>query len=150
LGVGEVPARGEREIEKTLVPGTGPYKVVSRSDPDLTVGKVYYPQEGEIQVHQTRISPCPPHFPAGYFWYGSRRHSPGRPPKWVQNLLQSSEELVEPDIESSPEESDQEDNSSTQDDSVIETNVAKSDPESDTDSNAGVETTEPSERTRGG
>ena len=144
------PQEEKGKLKKLSRPWHGPYRVVSRSDPDLTVSKVYYPQEGEIQVHQTRISPCPPHFPAGYFWYGSRRHSPGRPPKWVQNLLQSSEELVEPDMESSPEESDQEDNSSTQDNSVTETNLAESDPESDTDSNAGVETPELPERTSGG
>jgi len=144
------PQEEKGKLKKLSRPWHGPYRVVSRSDPDLTVSKVYYPQEGEIQVHQTRISPCPPHFPAGYFWYGSRRHSPGRPPKWVQNLLQSSAELVEPDVESSPEESDQEDDSSTQDDSVTETNLAESDPESDTDSNAGVETPELPERTSGG
>ena len=62
--------------------------MVSRNDPDLTVTKVYYPQEGSIQIHQERVCFCPPEFPAGYFWYGKRRHVVGRPPKWVQALLQ--------------------------------------------------------------
>ena len=28
-------------------------------------------------------------FPAGYYWYGGKRKGPGRPPKWVDRLLQS-------------------------------------------------------------
>jgi len=64
--------------------------------------------------------------------------------------MQSSEEPVEPDGESSSEESDLEDDSSTQDDSLTETNPAESDLESDTDSNAGVETPELPEGTSGG
>ncbi len=39
-------------------------------------------------MHQERICFCPPGLPAGYFWYGKRRHSPGRPPRWVQQLLE--------------------------------------------------------------
>ncbi len=63
----------------------GPYRVVERRDPDISVAKVYHPQEGTVQVHQERV---PPELPAGYFWYGTRRHAIGRPPKWVQALLQ--------------------------------------------------------------
>ena len=29
--------------------GHGPYRVIERKDPDLTISKVYYPQEGSIQ-----------------------------------------------------------------------------------------------------
>ena len=60
--------------------------------------KVYYPQEGTIQVHQERICFCPPELPVGYFWYGTCRHSVGRPPRWVQNLLLkvAAESLVDP------------------------------------------------------
>ena len=68
-------------------PWHGPYRVVERNDPDVTVVKVYSPQDGQIQVHQMRVAPCPPELPAGFFWYGSRRSSPGRPPKWVDQLL---------------------------------------------------------------
>lgn len=46
------------------------------------------PQEGAIQVHQSRVCPCPSEFPAGYFWYGSKRRGPGRPPKWTEALMQ--------------------------------------------------------------
>ena len=35
---------------------------------------------------------CPFNFPAGYHWYGKRRLSPGRPPKWVEQLLARSED----------------------------------------------------------
>ena len=46
-----------RVIERN---GHGPYQVIERNDPDLTISKVYYPQEGSIQVHQERICFCPP------------------------------------------------------------------------------------------
>ena len=77
-------------------PWHGPYRVVERNDPDVTVVKVYSPQDGQIQVHQMRVAPCLPELPAGFFWYGSRRSSPGCPPKWVDQLL-SGELFAEPD-----------------------------------------------------
>ena len=42
-------------------------------------------------MHQLRVTPCPPEFPAGYFWYGNKRHGPGRPPKWVDLMLNAEE-----------------------------------------------------------
>ena len=69
-------------------PWHGPYRVVERRDPDLTVVKVYVSQDQQVLVHQSRVSPCPPGFPAGYYWYGGKCPSPGRPPKWVDRLLQ--------------------------------------------------------------
>ena len=41
----------------------------------------------------------------GYFWYGTCRHSAGRPPKWVQNLLQkgAAESHVDPDPQGAAE-----------------------------------------------
>ena len=69
-------------------PWHGPYRIMSRDDPDVSVSKVYFPQEGAIQVHQSRVCPCPSEFPAGYFWYGSKRRGPGRPPKWTEALMQ--------------------------------------------------------------
>ena len=48
---------------------------------------MYAPQDGQIQVHQNRVAPCPAEIPAGFFWYDSRRSGPGRPPKWVDHLL---------------------------------------------------------------
>ena len=60
---------------------------MDRRDPDVTVVKVYAPQDGQIQVHQNRVAHCPSELPAGFFWYGTRRASPGRPPKWIDRLL---------------------------------------------------------------
>ena len=48
-------------------PCQGPYRVVSCIDPDVTVVSVYFPLENQIQVHQFRVRPCPPEFPAGYY-----------------------------------------------------------------------------------
>ena len=82
-------------------PWHGPYRVTSINDPDATVVKVYFPQDGAIQVHLTRVKPCPMEFPAGFYWYGQRKHGPGRPPKWIDRLMSDSTEtalsLPEPD-----------------------------------------------------
>ena len=80
------PQEEQGKMRKLSHPWHGPYRVIERNDPDLSVSKVYYPQEGIIQVHQERICFCPPELPVGYIWYGTRRHSVSRPPKWVQNL----------------------------------------------------------------
>ena len=85
-------------------PWRGPFRVVKRTDPDLTVTKVYAPEDGVIKIHQSRVTPCPPEFPAGYYWYGGRRAGPGRPPKWVDALLQGSP-VQSPDDERGPEHS---------------------------------------------
>ena len=93
-------------------PWHGPYRIISRDDPDLTVQKVYFPDDGSIQIHQSRVTRCPLKFPAGYYWYGNKRKGPGRPPKWVNDLLTTGEDremppsqtdLPETDIESQSE-----------------------------------------------
>ena len=78
---------------KLCRPWHGPYRVTDRTDPDVTCVKVYHPQEDTICVHQSRVCRCPDGFPAGYYWYGGRRKGPGRPPKWVELLLQSGSSL---------------------------------------------------------
>jgi len=64
-----------------------PFRVVARKDPDL---KVYFPEECPIQVHQLRVYPCPSKLPAGFYWYGGQRKSPGHVPPWLQKLLSVS------------------------------------------------------------
>ena len=61
-------------------PWHGPYRVLSTSETGITAEKVYSPQDGQIQVHLSRVTRCPQDFPAGYFWYGPRRQGPGPPP----------------------------------------------------------------------
>ena len=78
-------------------PWHGPYHVIEKKDLDITLCKVYFPDEKSIQFHQTRIQPCPVNFPAGYYWYGSRRVGPGRPPKWVERLMAKDEPTVTQD-----------------------------------------------------
>jgi hypothetical protein len=62
---------------KLSQPCHGPYRVLSISEPDITVQQVYHSQRGPIQVHQSRVTPCPNHLPPGYYWYGRRQSSPG-------------------------------------------------------------------------
>ena len=68
-------------------PWHGPFRISSVSDPDVLLTKVYFPQDRDIHVHQSRVKVCPPQFPAGFFWYGGRRRGPGRPPRWVSEML---------------------------------------------------------------
>lgn len=67
-------------------PWHGPYRIQRCYDPDATVVKVYFPQDGGIQVHQTRIQHCPD-IPVGFYWYGGKRSGPGRP-KWTSNIAE--------------------------------------------------------------
>ena len=59
---------------------------------------------------------CPSGFPAGYFWYGKRRHGLERPFKWVQKLLEKGpsdrpeKECVE-EQEEQPKDEDPDDDS---------------------------------------
>ena len=43
-----------------------------------------------IQVHQSKIKPCSLDFPAGFYWYGSRRPGPGCPLRWTEELADQS------------------------------------------------------------
>ena len=82
---------------KLSQPWYGPFCVLSVDDPEITVQKVYKPQDGQIQIHQSRVTPCPPDLPPGYYWYGKRNCSPGKPPHWVEQLSinrQQSSELL--------------------------------------------------------
>ena len=40
-------------------PWHGPYRVVSREDPDVTATKVHFPSDPPIHVHQSRVNKCP-------------------------------------------------------------------------------------------
>ena len=86
------PADETGRMRKLARAWHGPYRVLRTNEPDITVEKVYRSQDGTIQVHKTRVTPCPDTFPAGYHWYGDRRQSPGRPPRWVDQLLRDTEQ----------------------------------------------------------
>ena len=77
--------------QKLSRPWYGPFRVIESDATDITAVRVYGPQDSLIQVHQSRVTCCPPGFPAGYWWYGNHRHGPGRPPKWTDRYLQSWE-----------------------------------------------------------
>ena len=77
----------------------GSYCVVQCRIPDITVVKVYKPQDGQINVHQTRVSLCPKEFPAGYYWYGHNSKSTDCIPGWV-NLLLNDEQNTDNSLES--------------------------------------------------
>ena len=81
------PQEESGALRKLSRPWHGPYRLQRCDGPDATVVKVYFPQDGGIQVHQTRIQHCPD-IPAGFYWYGGKRSGPGRPPKWTSNIAE--------------------------------------------------------------
>ena len=88
------PSEETGHLRKLSRPWHGPYRVTSCNETNVTATKVYFPCEDPIQVHQLRVKPCPPGFPAGYYWYGSKRRGPGRPPRWVEQVLMDSQQPV--------------------------------------------------------
>ena len=70
-------------------PWHGPYRIISRNDPDVTAVKIYFPTDPPIQVHQSRVNKCPPSFPSDFYWYGGKRSKPGRPTKRIQKQLEA-------------------------------------------------------------
>ena len=64
------------KMRKLSQPWHGSYRIVARDDPDVTVKKVYFPDDPQIQIHLSRIQPCLSSFPQGFFWYGRKRSGP--------------------------------------------------------------------------
>ena len=96
-------------MRKLSRPWHGPFRIKSPEDPDVIVANVYFPGDAPIRGHQNRVTHCQKEFSAGYFWYGGKCKGRGKPPKWIEKLLQepSREEGLEPqeekDIESDSE-----------------------------------------------
>ena len=74
------------ETGKLSRPWHGPYRIISVDQPNVSASKVYFPDEKSIQVHQSRVCPCPLRFPAGYYWYGGRRQGAWSPLSGINNL----------------------------------------------------------------
>ena len=66
------PSDETGKTRKLSRPWHGPYRVVAVANPDVQVSKVYFPEDGTIYVHQSRVRGCPPEFPGGFYWYGVR------------------------------------------------------------------------------
>ena len=78
-----------RELSR---PWCGPYQVTLLDSPDVTVTQVYHHEDSPLQIHLSRVQPCPPTFPHSFHWYGGDQYAPGKIPKWVQSLLDGSED----------------------------------------------------------
>ena len=79
------PADETGRNQKLSQPWHGPYRVVAIEDPDISVQKVYHTQ-GQMQVHQIRVTPWPDDLPPGYYWYGRKQCLQDGPPLWVERL----------------------------------------------------------------
>ena len=67
------------EQRKLSRPWRGQYRILEISGTDITALKVYFPDEGQIQVQQSSMCKCPVGFSAGYYWYGRKRACLGGP-----------------------------------------------------------------------
>ena len=67
-------------------PWHGPYRILMCNSPDIITCKVYFPEDGQLQIHQMRTTLCSPGFHNGFYWYGKNQASPGHYPKWVENI----------------------------------------------------------------
>ena len=54
-------------------PWHGPYRIISRNDPDVTAVKIFFPIDPPVQVHQSIVNKCPPSFPNDFYWYGEAK-----------------------------------------------------------------------------
>ena len=70
--------------------------MLSTTNTGIAALKVYYPQDGTIQVHSHRVTKCPDKFPPGYY---CRCKGPGRSPKWVDDLMSNDEKCVDVEID---------------------------------------------------
>ena len=84
------PAENSGKQRKLSRPWYGPYRIVAKDETNITATRVCFPDEKSIKIHQSRVQVCQFNFPAGYYLYGKKRTSPGRPPKWVEQLLSTS------------------------------------------------------------
>ena len=60
--------------QKLSHPWHGPYRIISRDDPDITVTKIYFPDDPSIHTFTNRrVQHCPPSLPSEFYWYGTKR-----------------------------------------------------------------------------
>ena len=68
---------------------------MARKDPDVTTTKVYFPQEGQIQVHRQCVTRSPPALVTVYYWYGPKKRSE-KVPQWIRDLTKADENDATP------------------------------------------------------
>ena len=73
------PQEETGSLRKLPRPWHGPYRVIDRQDPDVTVGSMPHRMDKFRELHPAHHS-CP--------WYGTRC---SRPPKWVDQLLRGEQ-----------------------------------------------------------
>ena len=120
------PQEETRSLCKVSRPWHGLYRIIDRQDLDVTVGSMPHRMDKFRELHPAHHS-CP--------WYGTRRSSPGRPPKWVDQLLRG-EQFPQRHQATGPEnpEADK-DNSSHSSEDIIPTTENSSHPEGGAEGN---------------
>ena len=98
------PQEESGKQRKLSRPWHGPYRVVEVTPTGIAAQREYTAKDDITRVHLNCVTRCPLSFPAGYYWYGDRRHGPGRPPKVVADSTGDQIEAEELDV--TPEERD--------------------------------------------
>ena len=57
----------QRKLSK---PWHGPYRIIQKTKTGIIAVPIHFPESGSIQVHSSRVTPCPPEWPVGFYWYG--------------------------------------------------------------------------------
>ena len=79
---------------KLLRPWHGPFRITGVDKIGVTAERVYGNSvKDPIRVHLQRVTRCPPAFPAGCFWYGDQCNGPGRPPKWIDDFVNTNTKI---------------------------------------------------------
>ena len=127
----------------------GPHRILTHEEPDVTAAKVYFPKEMTIHVHLSRVMHCPTELSPGFYWYSTKCHSPGHPPRWLQWLLNqgSDTQEVPQDEEGELNPTVRVDSTPTENFSVIDEACSMFDKEDEAKSKQAVVTT-PSNRTQ--
>ena len=69
------PPEESGRMRKLSRPWHGPYRITNTRRPDVDVSKVYRPQDGGIQVHQSRVKHCPPNFRQDFTGMGASKEA---------------------------------------------------------------------------
>ena len=92
--------------QKLSRPWHGPYRIIRKTESDVTTVPVHFPESGSILVQISQVSPCLLKWPVGFYWYGGNRLSRGKVPSWVERLLEVGKEAPIGDIQDNQDEDD--------------------------------------------
>ena len=77
-------------------PWFGPYRITGIENTRVIAEQIYRSIKDQIRIHLQRVTRCQADFPAGHYWYGGHRNGLGRPPKWIDRLINDQDNSFPP------------------------------------------------------